>query len=127
MRIAEQYIQAFSNIAKEVVALAYKLFDMQFPAFHSLFILKFVSYNYYSFLFPQGTTMLLPSSASNPANMMAQALTMYKSLVGNVSSDKLNGAKPPAIEGEVEDDLFGKVKDVSSTTATRAPKKGNSL
>ena len=58
---------------------------------------------------------------------MAQALTMYKSLVGNVSSDKLNGAKPPAIEGEVEDDLFGKVKDVSSTTATRAPKKGNSL
>ncbi|XP_038892437.1 stomatin-like protein 2, mitochondrial [Benincasa hispida] len=49
LRIAEQYIQAFSNIAKE------------------------------------GTTMLLPSSAANPANMMAQALTIYKSLVGNVS------------------------------------------
>lgn len=47
LRIAEQYIQAFSNIAKE------------------------------------GTTMLLPSSTANPANMMAQALTIYKSLVGN--------------------------------------------
>ncbi|KAF7816608.1 stomatin-like protein 2, mitochondrial [Senna tora] len=56
LRIAEQYIQAFSNIAKE------------------------------------GTTMLLPSSASNPAKMMSQALTMYKSLVGNVSSDKLDGS-----------------------------------
>uniref|UniRef100_A0A1J3CK61 Uncharacterized protein C16G5.07c n=1 Tax=Noccaea caerulescens TaxID=107243 RepID=A0A1J3CK61_NOCCA len=45
MRVAEQYIQAFGNIAK------------------------------------QGTTMLLPSAAANPANMIAQALTMYKSLV----------------------------------------------
>ncbi|KAF8102871.1 hypothetical protein N665_0191s0021 [Sinapis alba] len=45
LRVAEQYIQAFGNIAKE------------------------------------GTTMLLPSSAENPANMIAQALTMYKSLV----------------------------------------------
>ncbi|XP_038708277.1 stomatin-like protein 2, mitochondrial [Tripterygium wilfordii] len=51
LRIAEQYIQAFGNIAKE------------------------------------GTTMLLPSAAANPANMMAQALTMYKSLIGNVSED----------------------------------------
>ncbi|KAF3432714.1 hypothetical protein FNV43_RR23816 [Rhamnella rubrinervis] len=54
LRIAEQYMQAFSNIAKE------------------------------------GTTMLLPSSVSNPANIMAQALTMYKSLIGNVSSDGLH-------------------------------------
>uniref|UniRef100_A0A1J3I1C7 Stomatin-like protein 2, mitochondrial n=1 Tax=Noccaea caerulescens TaxID=107243 RepID=A0A1J3I1C7_NOCCA len=44
-RVAEQYIHAFGNIAKE------------------------------------GTTMLLPSGASNPASMIAQALTMYKSLV----------------------------------------------
>ncbi|XP_022738551.1 stomatin-like protein 2, mitochondrial [Durio zibethinus] len=51
LRIAEQYVQAFSNIAKE------------------------------------GTTMLLPSSAANPANMIAQALTMYKSLVSDVSTD----------------------------------------
>ncbi|XP_013686077.3 stomatin-like protein 2, mitochondrial [Brassica napus] len=45
LRVAEKYIEAFGNIAKE------------------------------------GTTMLLPSSAENPANMIAQALTMYKSLV----------------------------------------------
>ncbi|KAL6006655.1 hypothetical protein ACLOJK_032148 [Asimina triloba] len=50
LRIAEQYIQAFSNIAKE------------------------------------GTTLLLPSSAANPASMMAQALTIYKSLVGGASA-----------------------------------------
>lgn len=42
LRIAEQYLQAFSNIAKE------------------------------------GTTMLLPSGASDPASMMAQALSIYK-------------------------------------------------
>ncbi|XP_038684275.1 stomatin-like protein 2, mitochondrial isoform X2 [Tripterygium wilfordii] len=53
LRIAEQYIQAFSKIAKE------------------------------------GTTMLLPTAAANPANMMAQALTMYKSLIGNVSKDTI--------------------------------------
>nr|XP_016501809.1 PREDICTED: stomatin-like protein 2, mitochondrial [Nicotiana tabacum] len=44
LRIAEQYIQAFSNIAKE------------------------------------GTTLLLPTNASNPASMVAQALTIYKNL-----------------------------------------------
>lgn len=27
--------------------------------------------------------MLLPSSAANPANMIAQAMTMYKSVVNN--------------------------------------------
>lgn len=32
--------------------------------------------------------MLLPSSAANPANMMAQALTIYKSLIGNVSGSQ---------------------------------------
>ncbi|KAF7830818.1 stomatin-like protein 2, mitochondrial [Senna tora] len=76
LRIAEQYIQAFSNIAKE------------------------------------GTTMLLPSSASNPANMMAQALSMYKSLVGNVSNDKLQGRSPPPIKAHIEEvDSSGNVTD----------------
>ncbi|KAJ8748127.1 hypothetical protein K2173_012592 [Erythroxylum novogranatense] len=55
LRIAEHYIQAFGNIAKE------------------------------------GTTILLPSDSANPANMMAQALTMYKSLVSNTSSDGSHG------------------------------------
>ncbi|KAK7353468.1 hypothetical protein VNO80_18915 [Phaseolus coccineus] len=82
LRIAEQYIQAFSNIAKE------------------------------------GTTMLLPSSASNPANMMAQALTMYKSLLGNVSSDKHSGDTPLSISAKLEgNDSSGEAKGESSTTA----------
>jgi regulator of protease activity HflC (stomatin/prohibitin superfamily) len=44
LRVAEQYLAAFGNIAK------------------------------------QGTTMLLPSSASEPASMVAQALSIYKSM-----------------------------------------------
>jgi hypothetical protein len=71
------------------------------------------------FSFHQGTTMLLPSSASNPANMMAQALTMYKSLLGNVPSNMRNGTAPPSIEGQEEENYSsGKVKDESSTTLT---------
>ncbi|KAJ7965209.1 stomatin-like protein 2, mitochondrial [Quillaja saponaria] len=82
LRVAEQYIQAFSNIAKE------------------------------------GTTMLLPSSASNPANMMAQAITMYKSLIGNVSSDRLNGNSSPVLPGEIEGNVSSReARDESSTPA----------
>ncbi|CAM8983059.1 unnamed protein product [Rhodiola kirilowii] len=51
LKIAEQYIQAFGNIAK------------------------------------QGTTLLLPSSAANPAAMMSQALSIYKGLLSNAPSD----------------------------------------
>ncbi|XP_077233584.1 uncharacterized protein LOC143875884 [Tasmannia lanceolata] len=50
LRVAEQYIQAFGNIAKD------------------------------------GTTLLLPSAAADPASMMAQALGIYKSLINNSSS-----------------------------------------
>ncbi|KAL5100734.1 hypothetical protein RYX36_005061, partial [Vicia faba] len=64
LRIAEQYIHAFGNIAKE------------------------------------GTTMFLPSSASNPANMMAQDLTIYKSLIGNVPSNTHSGTGPPSVAGK---------------------------
>ncbi|PON71924.1 Stomatin family [Parasponia andersonii] len=91
LRIAEQYIQAFSNIAKE------------------------------------GTTMLLPSSASNPANMMAQALTMYKSLVGNVPS---NGVRETPVEtiANLEGDAPQKDGNESSSTSRTAktahPKEG---
>ena len=38
------------------------------------------------FFFFQGTTILLPSATGNPANIMAQAFTMYQNLLGNVSS-----------------------------------------
>ncbi|KAH7543697.1 hypothetical protein JRO89_XS15G0001700 [Xanthoceras sorbifolium] len=64
LRVAEQYIHAFSKIAKE------------------------------------GTTMLLPTAASNPASMIAQALTMYKSLVNNVPK---NGSNEIASPGLLED------------------------
>ncbi|PIN02898.1 Prohibitins and stomatins of the PID superfamily [Handroanthus impetiginosus] len=53
LRIAEQYIHAFSMIAKE------------------------------------GTTVLLPSNASNPASMMAQALSVYKNLINKDSGNGL--------------------------------------
>ncbi|GFP93718.1 stomatin-like protein 2 mitochondrial [Phtheirospermum japonicum] len=53
LRIAEQYIHAFSQIAKE------------------------------------GTTVLLPANASNPANMMAQALAIYKNMIGSDSTTDL--------------------------------------
>ncbi|MBA0689851.1 hypothetical protein Goshw_027263 [Gossypium schwendimanii] len=66
LRIAEQYVQAFSNIAKE------------------------------------GTTMLLPSSTANPSNMIAQALTMYKSLVKNASTDGSHAKDSPSEEPEGE-------------------------
>lgn len=49
MRIAEQYLAAFSNIAKE------------------------------------GNTMLLPTAANDPASMVAQAMSIYKSVSNNDS------------------------------------------
>ncbi|KAE8649316.1 stomatin-like protein 2, mitochondrial [Cucumis sativus] len=78
LRIAEQYIQAFSNIAKE------------------------------------GTTMLLPSSAANPANMMAQALTIYKNLVGNVSS--VEAGTSGLNEGMKESNLAAEIGGDSNQT-----------
>ncbi|XP_045824180.1 stomatin-like protein 2, mitochondrial isoform X1 [Trifolium pratense] len=67
----------------------------------------------------EGTTMLLPSSASNPANMMAQALTMYKSLIGNVPSNKHSGIAPSSIAEQEEGNYAsGEVKDESSATLT---------
>lgn len=44
--------------------------------------------------------MLLPSSAANPANMIAQALTMYKSLIndGANSGFQLTPAEEPFVK-----------------------------
>ncbi|PSS04516.1 Stomatin-like protein [Actinidia chinensis var. chinensis] len=82
LRIAEQYIQAFSQIAKE------------------------------------STTLLLPTSASNPANMVAQTLSIYKSLIGNSSSD-VQDTPLAKITGNVEAEAppFDKTENNSSTTA----------
>eukprot|EP01018_Ginkgo_biloba_P011826 Gb_29073 [translate_table: standard] len=73
LRIAEQYIQAFSKIAKE------------------------------------GTTMLLPSNAANPASMMAQALSIYKSLISNKVPSEREGA-PPQIQQKSRFERDGSAK-----------------
>jgi hypothetical protein len=61
LRIAEQYLQAFGNIAKE------------------------------------STTMLLPNNTSDPAAMVAQALSIYKGIVGvdGVSTRMSTGGPTP--------------------------------
>ncbi|XP_024961776.1 stomatin-like protein 2, mitochondrial [Cynara cardunculus var. scolymus] len=69
LRIAEQYINAFGNVAKE------------------------------------GTTLLLPMNASNPASMMAQALNIYKSLIGQ---DPGNASLPESTaDGKKESYISG--------------------
>ncbi|KAE8077587.1 hypothetical protein FH972_016139 [Carpinus fangiana] len=89
LRIAEQYIQAFSNIAKE------------------------------------GTTMLLPSSAANPASMMAQALTIYKSLIGNGTGDGSHEASSPALMLDVKGDASSGETGVEGSTTAKTADKGH--
>ncbi|KAL0304515.1 UNVERIFIED_CONTAM: putative protein C16G5.07c [Sesamum radiatum] len=85
LRIAEQYIQAFSMIAKE------------------------------------GTTVLLPSSASNPANMMAQALAIYKNMIGKNSGKGLSeGPEVGSTDHTKSDALSWESGDESSTPAQPA-------
>ena len=64
--------------------------------------------------------MLLPSSASNPANMMAQALTMYKSLVGNVPGNATHEAAVGAIEYGDADGSSKEAEDESTYTMQTA-------
>ncbi|KAK8913774.1 hypothetical protein KSP39_PZI023442 [Platanthera zijinensis] len=57
LRVAEQYIKAFSSIAKE------------------------------------GTTLLLPAAAGNPSSMIAQALSIYKTLQVGSSNGRILGER----------------------------------
>ncbi|KAL0358822.1 UNVERIFIED_CONTAM: putative protein C16G5.07c [Sesamum angustifolium] len=85
LRVAEQYIHAFSKIAKE------------------------------------GTTVLLPSSASNPANMMAQALAIYKNLIGKDSGYRVPELPQAGSEDHVKiDDSSPEFGEESSQTAEPA-------
>ncbi|XP_050203441.1 uncharacterized protein LOC126653565 [Mercurialis annua] len=77
LKIAEQYVNAFGNIAKKA------------------------------------TTMLLPSDTSNPASMVAQALTMYKTVLGNPSNDS-SGEFSSSELIESTEDSDGKTKKGSS-------------
>lgn len=76
MRIAEQYIHAFSKIAKEVTTCCTKKQRPVLSLLEFLYVVNFCC-------FFQGTTLLLPSSTADPASMMAQALSIYKNLIGN--------------------------------------------
>ncbi|GAV79173.1 Band_7 domain-containing protein [Cephalotus follicularis] len=91
LRIAEQYIKAFGNIAKE------------------------------------STTMLLPSTASNPANMIAQALTMYKSLIGNVSTEDSHNISSPRLIRGMKDDASSESGYGDTKTAGHLEEPGFSL
>ncbi|XP_011084587.1 stomatin-like protein 2, mitochondrial [Sesamum indicum] len=83
LRVAEQYIHAFSKIAKE------------------------------------GTTVLLPSSASNPANMMAEALAIYKNLIGKDSGDRLLEIPQAGLKDHIKNDSSSASDEDSSQTADR--------
>ncbi|KAJ6881073.1 hypothetical protein NC651_027804 [Populus alba x Populus x berolinensis] len=85
LKIAEQYVGAFGNIAKE------------------------------------GTTILLPSATGNPANIMAQAFTMYKNLLSNVSSGGPNESSPLVEGASVEPvDPATIIEDNATSLETKA-------
>lgn len=69
------------------------------------------------FLSSQGTTLLLPATASNPASMMAQALNIYKSLIGNECSDVQDTSRTKII-GTVE----GEPPEKTSIYSSKHPK-----
>ncbi|KAH0466625.1 hypothetical protein IEQ34_003863 [Dendrobium chrysotoxum] len=71
LRVAEQYITAFSSIAKE------------------------------------GTTMLLPTAAGNPSSMIAQALSIYKTLQFGNSNSRIPGEQHGSIGENKAEDLTG--------------------
>ncbi|KAH7840458.1 hypothetical protein Vadar_017232 [Vaccinium darrowii] len=66
----------------------------------------------------EGTTLLLPTAVNNPASMMAQALLVYKSLIGANSGDTLKDASRSEIEGDLKAGLPSeRTKNDSSTPA----------
>ncbi|XP_075642834.1 uncharacterized protein LOC142614173 [Castanea sativa] len=81
LRIAEQYIDAFSKIAK------------------------------------QSTTVLLPSNVSEPSSMMAQALTMYKNMIGNAPNNGQNTMGNDYSDGEMGNDSSD--GNISNSTESR--------
>lgn len=66
----------------------------------------------------EGTTMLLPTNASNPASMMGQALTIYKSLMGNNSGNGHPKKSPSELTKTIKDDTPSmELEDEDSTSA----------
>lgn len=81
LRVAEQYIQAFSQIAKK------------------------------------GTTVLLPSSPSNPASMMVQAFSIYKNMIGNKPGNGSSSSKAETEDPTRSDASSVEFGEESSPTA----------
>lgn len=69
--------------------------------------------------------MLLPSSAANPASMMAQALTIYKSLIGSGTGDGSHEASSPALMLDVKGDASSGETGVESPTTAKTADKGH--
>lgn len=60
--------------------------------------------------------MLLPSTAANPASMMAQALTIYKSLIGNnLGGGQHESSHSGPLSISRRDFSYGKAGDESPT------------
>ncbi|KAM7467611.1 hypothetical protein LguiB_015173 [Lonicera macranthoides] len=60
--------------------------------------------NAFSMLAQKGTTILLPSNPSDPASMMAQALTIYKRLNSGDTGNSSNNGLPCISEQHIGDD-----------------------
>ncbi|KAG8381618.1 hypothetical protein BUALT_Bualt06G0140300 [Buddleja alternifolia] len=66
----------------------------------------------------EGTTVLLPSNASNPANMMAQALSIYKNMIGKSSGNSFPENPQAGSTDQIKSDAPSwESGDESSTTA----------
>lgn len=69
----------------------------------------------------KGTTLLLPTSAADPASMMAQALGIYKNVVGKNSGTELPGISQSKLTRTTrQSDSSAVAGDDSSLTAKSA-------
>lgn len=63
--------------------------------------------------------MLLPSTAANPASMMGQALSIYKSLLGNASGDKSFEVSQPALKDTTKNSPSEEYTDENLTSSRK--------
>ncbi|KAG5602629.1 hypothetical protein H5410_033999 [Solanum commersonii] len=87
LRIAEQYVQAFSNIAKE------------------------------------GTTLLLPTSVSDPASMVAQALHIYKNITSKNAGIELPEASQTKLKQSDSSEVINNDRSIADEFTDEDDKK----
>lgn len=76
-------------------------------------------------LIMQGTTVLLPNSASDPASMISQALVVYKSLINNPSTDsphQLSDSSHKPNDKEISQSSFHDSKPAKKNTTPEVPR-----